>query len=94
MAFRFEWNPRKASANLKKHGVSFAEATTVFRDPLSITVSDPDHSESEARFVDLGMSYRGRLLVVSYTERDGEIRIISARQALSSEKREYEGETN
>ncbi len=76
------------------HGVSFREATSVFRDPLSITISDPDHSDSEARFVDLGVSHRGRVLVVSYTERGDNIRIISARRATRQEQRQYESETN
>ena len=61
-----EWDPTKAVANRKKHGVSFPEATSVFGDPLSITISDPEHSDSEARFDDLGLSHRGRPLVVSY----------------------------
>ncbi|MBI1956496.1 MAG: BrnT family toxin [Acidobacteria bacterium] len=91
MGFLFEWDQRKAAANLKKHGVSFPEATTVFRDPLSITISDPDRSDSESRFVDLGLSHRGRLLVVSYIERGDYIRIISARCASRSERRQYEG---
>ena len=66
MALEFEWDPVKAELNLKEHGVSFDEATTVFRDTLSITISDPDHSDSEDRFIDIGMSYRMQLLVVSY----------------------------
>ncbi len=74
MGLRFEWDGRKAAANLKKHGVSFEEATTIFSDPLALTISDPDHSATEARFLDLGMSHRGRLLVVSYTERGDDIR--------------------
>jgi uncharacterized DUF497 family protein len=80
--------------NLKKHGVSFEEVTSIFHDPLSITIADPDHSEDEARFVDLGFSHRGRLLVVSYVERGDVVRIISARRADRSEQKEYEGETN
>lgn len=66
MALDFEWAPAKAKLNLKEHGVSFDEASTVFRDTLSITIVDPDHSDSEQRFVDIGMSHRGRLLVVSH----------------------------
>jgi len=92
MALRFEWNPRKAAANLEKHGVSFQEATSVFRDPLSVTISDPDHAGSEERFIDLGLSYRARLLVVSYIERGGGLRIISARRATRAERSQYEGE--
>lgn len=94
MALRFEWHPGKAALNLKKHGVSFQEATSVFRDPLSITISDPDHSESEARFVDLGLSHRGRLIVVSYVERGDRIRIISARCANRLEQQKHESTTN
>lgn len=93
MALEFEWDPAKAEANLKEHGVSFDEATTVFRDTLSITISDPDHSDSEDRFIDIGMSYRMQLLVVSYTERQDKIRIISARRATRAERKSYE-ETN
>jgi len=86
----FEWDEKKARGNLKKHGVSFTEAVSVFRDPLSITVADPMHSESEYRFLDIGISDQGRLLVVSYTERASRIRIISSRQALPTERRAYE----
>ena len=93
MALEFEWDLRKAELNLKEHGVSFDEATTVFRDTLSITIADPDHSDSEDRFVDIGMSHRGQLLVVSYTERKDRIRIISARPPTRAERKSYE-ETN
>ena len=93
MALDFEWDPAKAEANLKEHGVSFDEATTIFRDTLSITISDSDHSDSEDRFIDIGMSHRMQLLVVSYTERQDKIRIISARQPTRAERRSYE-ETN
>ncbi|MGZ8425052.1 MAG: BrnT family toxin [Candidatus Binatia bacterium] len=93
MALDFEWDPAKAEANLKEHGVSFDEATTIFRDTRSITISDPDHSDSEDRFIDIGMSHRMQLLVVSYTERQDKIRIISARQPTRAERRSYE-ETN
>ena len=65
MALEFEWDPAKADINLKDHGVSFDEATTVFRDTLSITIADPGHSDSDDRFIDIGMSHRGQLLVVS-----------------------------
>jgi len=85
MALEFEWDPAKAEPNLKEHGVSFDEATTVFRDTLSITIADPDHSDSEDRFIDIGMSHREQLLVVSYTERKDKIRIISARRATRTE---------
>ena len=93
MRLRFEWDQRKADSNLRKHGVSFQEATSVFADTLSITIPDPDHSASEARFLDLGLSHRNRLLVVSYTERGEVIRIISARRANQSERKNYENKT-
>ena len=93
MAIEFEWDPAKAELNLKEHGVSFEEATTVFRDTLSITIIDPDHTNSEHRFIDIGMSHLRRLLVVSYTERKDKIRIISARRATRAERKNYE-ETN
>jgi len=90
MALRFEWDQRKAASNLRAHGVSFREATTVFSDPLSVTISDPDHSAAEVRFVDVGLSQLGRLLVISYTERGDRIRLISARLASQNERRKYE----
>jgi len=90
MALEFEWDPLKAESNLRAHGVSFDEATTVFRDTLSITIADPDHSNSEDRFIDIGLSHRGQLLVVSYTERKDRIRIISARPANRAERKSYE----
>jgi len=86
----FEWDPAKAESNLEKHGVGFAEAMTVFGDPLEVTISDPDHSEGEFRFLSLGCSAQGRLLVVAYTEREGCIRLISAREAAPRERRRYE----
>ena len=87
---RFEWDPEKAADNLAKHGVSFEEAATVFRDPLSATGSDPDHAFDEERFVTFGMSAHGRLLVVAHTDRDDTIRIISARPMTASERNIYE----
>ena len=87
---KFEWDPDKAATNVKKHGVEFPEAMTVFGDPLEVTIPDPDHSESEFRFLSLGMSARARLLVVAYTEREGRIRIINAREATSQERKQYE----
>jgi uncharacterized DUF497 family protein len=93
MALEFEWDPAKAKLNLKEHGVSFDEATTVLRDTLSITIADPDLSDSEDRFIDIGMFHRGQLLVVSYTERKDKVRIISARRATRTERKSYE-ETN
>ena len=86
----FEWDTDKAHSNLEKHGIGFAEAMTVFGDPLEVTISDPDHAEGEARFLSLGLSEQGRLLVVSYTEREGRIRLISARTAEPRERKTYE----
>lgn len=90
MALTFEWDPNKAKKNLQKHGVSFEEAATVFGDLLSLTIPDPLHSESEERFVVMGESIEGRLLVVVHTERRNNIRIISARKAVSRERKTYE----
>ena len=87
----FEWDPDKRQANVKKHGVDFAEAMTVFGDQLEKTVRDSDHSIGEERFVSIGKSEARRLIVVSYTERSGDrIRIIGARRATPRERREYE----
>jgi hypothetical protein len=86
----FEWDPRKAVINLKKHDVSFTEAGTVFGDELAITVSDPDHSKDEDRFITIGWSDRRRLLIVSHTDRADKIRIISARELTKAERKEYE----
>ncbi len=88
----FEWDIAKAESNLEKHTVSFAEAMTIFGDPLELTIPDPDHSEGEFRFVSLGRSGQGRLLVVAYTEREGRIRLISAREAAPKERRKYESQ--
>jgi uncharacterized protein len=87
---RFEWDSAKASANLRKHGVSFDEATTVFADTLAATARDPDHSGAEARFLTFGQSNVGRVLVVSHTDRGDAIRIISARHATRKELQIYE----
>ena len=89
MPLSFEWDEQKARTNLRKHGVSFEEATTVFGDPLSRTISDPLHSDEENRFVIIGRSFINRLLVVIYTERGDNIRIIAAREATSREKKAY-----
>ena len=87
----FEWDPIKALSNEEKHRVSFAEAASVFGDPLELTIADPDHSEGEYRFLSIGRSNRGNLLVVSYTEREqNHIRIISARRAIRHEQKQYE----
>ena len=90
MALGFSWDPRKAASNERKHGVSFEEAVTAFGDPLSLTVSDPEHSESENRFVLLGLSANSRLLVVAHVERGDDIRLISARLASRRERIDYE----
>ena len=90
MALTVEWDPVKARANLRKHRVRFEEASTVFADPMSITIRDPDHSVGEWRFLDIGLSHSGRLLVVSYTERGSRIRLISARSASRTERKGYE----
>lgn len=86
----FEWDIDKATSNIEKHGVSFAEAMTIFGDPLEAAIPDPDHSEEEFRFVSVGRSAQGRLLVVAYTEREARIRLISAREAAPKERRNYE----
>lgn len=88
----FEWDPRKAATNLRKHGVSFTEAGTVFGDELAITVPDPDHSDQEDRFITIGWSNRRRLLMVSHTDRSDHIRIISARELTRNERKAYEEE--
>jgi uncharacterized DUF497 family protein len=87
---KFEWDPTKSEKNAAKHGVSFEEAATVFRDPLSQTGRDPDHSSGEERFIIFGLSAAGRLLVVAHTERGDTIRIISARPADPGERIIYE----
>lgn len=87
----FEWDPDKEQSNVKKHQVDFAEAKTVFNDPLEVTIPDPTHSLDENRFLSLGRSETDRLVVVSYTERHGDrIRIINARLASRKERRQYE----
>jgi len=90
MSLIFSWDRAKAEANLKKHGVSFEEASTAFGDLLSLTVHDPVHSEGEARFVLLGRSFREKLVVVVHSEIEDGIRIISAREATPRERRDYE----
>ena len=87
---RFEWNALKAAANLRKHGVSFDEAASVFFDPLSATGDDPDHSLDERRFVTFGMSSSSHLLVVAHAQHDDAIRIITARHATRAERKLYE----
>jgi hypothetical protein len=90
MGIDFEWNPQKAEANRRKHGVTFDEASSVFADPLSVAIPDPDHSEHEARMVLIGRSSAGSLLVVAHTEAGERIRLISARRASRREQRHYE----
>jgi len=90
MAFIFQWNKRKARENLKWHQVAFEEASTVFGDTLSRTIDDPLHSEEEDRYIIIGQSIRGRLLVVVHTVRGDNIRIISARIPTPIERKEYE----
>lgn len=90
MGLRFEWNPRKAAANVIKHGVTFEEARTVFGDPLALTIADELHSSEEERSITIGRSTIGRLLVVVSTERKNRLRIISARFASRKEQRNYE----
>lgn len=86
----FEWDLEKARENEQKHGVTFAEASQVFDDDHSSSVQDPDHSLDEERYLIFGISQQGRYLVVSYTERGGRIRLISARQMTSRERSAYE----
>jgi uncharacterized DUF497 family protein len=90
----FEWNPRKAESNLRKHRVSFVEAATVFGDDLAITVPDPDHSIDEERYITIGWSNRRRLLMVAHADRGNRIRIISARELTRREQKAYEEENN
>ena len=89
MGLAFEWDESKARSNEAKHGVTFEEAKTVFNDPFSMTISDPDHSTQQERWLDIGFSNRGRLLVVWYNERSERIRIIGCRMATKSEERAY-----
>lgn len=86
----YEWDPRKAEANIRKHGVSFEEAATVFVDSLAVTYTDPDHSDEESREVTIGYSARHRLLFVSHCPRRGHIRIISTRRATRKERKQHE----
>ena len=87
---QFEWDKEKSKTNLKKHGVSFEEASTVFDDLFNIDLYDPKHSESEHRFIVVGQSSEERFLIVSYAERNDKIRIISARELTPKERRDYE----
>lgn len=89
MALDFEWDPFKSQQNVKKHGVSFREGMTAFADKLSYTISDPEHFMGEYRFLHLGYSSSGNLLVISHTERGDRIRIISVRRATKQERKQY-----
>ena len=86
----YEWDQEKAASNLEKHEVSFEEAATVFSDPLYVDFYDPDHSVDEHRYLIMGHSTAGRLLIVSYTDRDDLVRLISAREVTASERKAYE----
>ncbi|NGZ09171.1 MAG: BrnT family toxin [Nitrospira sp. LK70] len=92
MGYLFEWDPVKAEANVRKHGVTFDEGATVFGDPLNLLMADPDHSLDEERYLLLGVSNRRRLLVVAFGERPPRTRLISARRATRQERRRYEEE--
>ncbi len=86
---QFEWDPLKAAKNLKKHNVSFDEAATALNDPMLITFIDEEHSVDEERYITLGFSNQGRLLMVAHTDRNGKVRIVSARQATKKEEQFY-----
>ena len=90
MPLHFEWDEKKARSNTEKHGVLFEDAATIFADALSLTIPDPRHSQAEDRFVTIGHSNRGKLLVVVHTDRGNKIRIIIARPASRRERRSYE----
>jgi len=90
MALTFEWDEGKSKENLRKHGVAFEEAKTVFNDPFTITITDPDHSNEEERYLDIGFSSKEKLLVVWYSERGENMRIIGCRRATPSERKIYE----
>jgi uncharacterized DUF497 family protein len=90
MALTFEWDPQKAAANVRKHGITFDEATTVFGDPFGTVTDDPRHSAGERRLALLGYSQANRLLAVMFTERGDRIRLISARTATRRERKDYE----
>ena len=90
MALKFEWNEKKAHVNLKKHGVSFEEGATIFNDPEIATIFDPDHSKDEERYISIGTSIQGNLLVIVHTECEERIRLISCRKATNTERKVYE----
>lgn len=90
MSMQFQWDPQKAARNAQKHGVSFTEAATVFRDLLACVFDDDEHSERESRELIIGHSNKNRLLIVSFAAREDRIRIISARRADQGEREDYE----
>ena len=90
VGYSFEWDPDKDETNRRKHGVSFEEAATVFGDPLSLNMDDPDHSTAEQRYIVVGLSERYRLLLISYVAIEQSTRIISARQVTRAERKHYE----
>ena len=87
---KFEWDDTKAANNIKKHGVTFNEASTVFRDPLAITYADPEHSIGEYCYLTFGRSIMNRLIVVAHSDRNDKVRLISAREMTRSERKDYE----
>ena len=86
----YEWDPKKAKANLRKHGVSFEEAATIFLDPFAVTYPDPDHSDEETREITIGRSARHRVVFLSHTRRGERTRLISGRKATKRERKQYE----
>ncbi len=92
MAIRFEWDEEKAAVNKRKHGVSFNEAQTVFTDDFSIVKADIEHSDNEERWLIIGASNKNRVIIVSFTEREDVIRLISARKAIRNERKQYEND--
>jgi uncharacterized DUF497 family protein len=86
----FEWDSRKARSNLTKHGIGFDEASTIFGDPLSLTIPDSEHSRAESRYITIGRTFNGKLVVVVHTDRGDNIRVISARRASRRERKFYE----
>jgi len=93
VSLKFTWDKNKAEFNIRKHGITFEEATTVFTDPLSLTIDDPLHSFDEERAVIIGQSFRDRLLVVVHTDMGDTVRIISARPAIKKERNDYESKS-
>jgi uncharacterized DUF497 family protein len=88
----FEWDPQKEKTNIHKHNIGFREASTIFKDPLGITIFDPDHSSDEDRYITIGTSNRGRIIMVSHTDRGNRTRIINTRELTNAERIDYENE--